>query len=177
MNIITKGENKVIKFVEGSILDSKANFIINQVNSQDMNFGMALKFVEKFPHIETEYNKYLRYCKKNHNEILGTVQYVPNEVWALVMADTMKNENVEAFDINYQYIVNMFCQNVFNNRPQIDFKAMKKALIDVKEKAKNLNAIVAISRSGYKGTEWENFDTVIKKIFDNSGLEVQIYSK
>ena len=89
----------MIKIVEGNIFDSKANFIVHQTNCQSvMGSGVALQVAERFPHVEVEYRKYLNYCKKNRIEPLGTAQYVPTEFWALVMVDTMKNNNVVTFD-------------------------------------------------------------------------------
>lgn len=169
----------MIKIVEGNIFDSKANFIVHQTNCQGvMGSGVALQVAERFPHVEKEYMKYVRYCKKNHIEPLGTVQYVPNEVWALIMVDTMKNNNVIAFDTNYQYIVNLFGQSTFGEGLHTDLKALKKALMDVREKAEKIGATVAMP---YKigscrgGAKWDDVYTIIKKVFEKSSVDVEIW--
>lgn len=169
----------MIKIVEGNIFDSKANFIVHQVNCQGvMGSGVALQVAEQFPHVEKEYMKYLRYCNKNRIEPLGTAQYVPTEVWALIMVDTMKNNNVDVFDTNYQYIVNLFGQSTFGEGLHTDLKAMKKALVDVREKAEKIGATVAMP---YKigscrgGANWDDVYTIIKKVFEKSNVDVEIW--
>lgn len=169
----------MIKIIDGNIFDSKANFIVHQVNCQGvMGSGVALQVAENFHHVEKEYNKYIRYCNKNHQKILGSVQYVPIDVWALMMTDTMKNDDVSAYDTNYQYIVNLFGQDSFGTGLQTDMKAMKNGLIDIREKAQKIGATVAMP---YKigscrgGANWENVYTVIKKVFENSNVDVEVW--
>lgn len=168
-----------IKIIEGNIFDSKANFIVHQTNCQGvMGSGVAAQVAQRFPHVEVEYRKYLQRCKKNHIEPLGTAQYVPSECWALVMVDTMKNNNVIAFDTNYQYIVNLFGQNTFGAGLQTDLKAMKKAFIDIREKAEKIDATVAMP---YKigscrgGAEWNDVYNIIKQVFGKSNVDVEIW--
>lgn len=169
----------MIKIVDGNLFDSKANFIIHQVNCQGvMGSGVALQVVENYPHVEREYNNYLRYCKKNKIQSLGTAQYVPNESWALIMVDTMKNNKVIAFDNNYQYIVNLFGQDTYGTGVHTDLKAFKKALVDIRDKALEIGATVAMPYkigSHRGGESWDNVYTVIKKVFENSGVDVEIY--
>lgn len=169
----------MIKIVEGNIFDSKANFIVHQTNCQGvMGSGVALQVAERFPHVEKEYMKYVRHCKKNHIEPLGTAQYVPNEVWALIMVDTMKNNNVTAFDTNYQYIVNLFGQSTYGEGLHTDLKAFKKALVDIRENAEKIGATVAMP---YKigscrgGANWDDVYAIIKKVFEKSSVNVEIW--
>ena len=55
----------MIKIIDGNLFDSKANFIVHQTNCLGvMGAGVALQVAEKFPHVEKEYLKYLRHCKK-----------------------------------------------------------------------------------------------------------------
>lgn len=169
----------MIKIIDGNLFDSKANFIVHQVNCQGcMQSGVALQVSEKYPHVEVEYRKYLRYCKKNNTSPLGAVQYVPTEVWALIMIDTMKNNNVDAFDTNYQYIVNLFGQNTFGEGLHTDLKAMKKAFVDVREKAEKIGATVAMP---YKigscrgGANWDDVYMIIKNVFEKSNVDVEIW--
>ena len=169
----------MIKIVEGNIFDSKANFIVHQVNCQGvMGSGVAAQVAERYAHVEKEYMKYLRYCNKNHIEPLGTAQYVPTEVWALIMIDTMKNNNVDAFDTNYQYIVNLFGQSTYGEGLHADLKAMKKALVDIREKAEKIGATVAMPYqigSCRGGANWDDVYTIIKKIFEKSSVDVEIW--
>ena len=169
----------MISVIDGDLFDSKANFIVHQVNCLGvMGSGVARQVEEKFPHVGSEYRKYLRNCKKNNVDALGTVQYVPVEVWALPLVDTMKNDNVIDYDNNYQYIVNLFGQSYIGEGLQTDLKALKKALINIRDKALNLGATVAIPwkmSSNRGGANWENVYTIIKKTFDNSGVDVEIW--
>ena len=169
----------MINIIDGNIFDSKANFIVHSCNCQGvMGSGVALQVAERFPHVEKEYIKYINYCKKNHIEVLGTAQYVPNEVWALIMVDTMNNNNVVSFDTNYQYIVNLFGQNTFGEGLHTDLKAFKRALVDIREKAEKIGATIAMP---YKigscrgGANWDDVFTIIKKVFEKSSVNVEIW--
>lgn len=166
----------MIKIINGNLFDSKANFIVHQTNCQGvMGSGVAAQVAELYPHVETEYRKYLRYCKKNKIKALGTVQYVPLESWAMVMVDTMKNDNVIAYDKNYQYIVNLFGQDNYGmGKLHTDLKAVKKAFIDIKEKAKEIGATVAMPYqigSFRGGADWNDVYGIIQEVF---GKEVDV---
>ena len=169
----------MINIIDGNIFDSKANFIVHQVNCQGVvNSGVAMQVEEKFPHVGAEYRKYLRHCEKNHQSALGTCQYVPVDVWALTMADTMKNNNITAYDLDYQYIVNMFGQDTFGEGLRTDLKAMKKAFADIRDKAQSIGATVAMPwkiGSCRGGANWEDVYTIIKKTFGNSDVDVEIW--
>ena len=169
----------MIKIIEGNLFDSKANFIVHQVNCQGiMGGGVALQVKERYPHVEREYRKYINYCNKNDLKILGSVQYVPSEVWAVGLVDTMKNNDVIDYDKNYQYIVNLFGQDTIGTGLQTDMKALKSGLIDIRDKVQKIGATVALP---YKlgscrgGANWENVYTVIKKVFENSNVDVEIW--
>ena len=170
----------MIKIIDGNIFDSKANFIVHQVNCQSvMGSGVALQVAEKYPHVEKEYLKYLRHCNKNKIEPLGTAQYVPTEYWALYMMDTVKNDNITAYDTNYQYIVNLFGQKDYGvGIQQTSLKAFKNALIDIREKAKKIGATVAMP---YKigsmrgGADWNEVYSIIKNVFEKSNVDVEIW--
>ena len=70
------------------------NFIINYVGlDETINDNL----IKQYPHVEKEYLRYLKYCSKNHINIIGSIQYVPVDTWALIMCDTMKNNNVFAY--------------------------------------------------------------------------------
>lgn len=161
----------MIEIVNGNILDSEANFI---VHSCDCSGNAESDFDKVLPHIEKERMKYIRHCNKNGIELKGMNQFVPTEVWALVMIDTMKSNNIIAFDSDYQYVVNMFCQNTSDGECNTDFKAMKKALEDIREKAQKIGATVSISYNTHS-TNWNDFYNVIKKVFGQSNVNVEIW--
>lgn len=173
----------MIKIINGNLFDSKANFIVHQTNCQGvMGSGVAAQVAELYPHVETEYRKYLRYCKKNKTKALGTAQYVPSESWAVIMVDTMKNNTVIAYDKNYQYIVNLFGQDNYGmGELHTDLKAMKKAFIDIKEKAKEIGAIVAMPYqigSFRGGADWNDVYGIIQEVFgEEVDVEIWRYDK
>lgn len=156
----------MITNINGNILDSKANFIVHNVNSFSLDSDIASQIIERYPHIEKEYLKYLRYCNKNHYDIIGSVQYIPNEPWALIMVDTMKNNNVIDYDTNYQYIVNMFCESTTDEGIKTNQKAMRKAFESILEKAKDIGATVAVP---------ENIGNFVREIIDKYDVEVEVW--
>jgi len=172
----------MVEIVNGDLLHSNANFIVHQVNCQNVfEIGLGKKFVELYPHVEVEYRKYLRYCKKGEINPLGTVQYVPVDSWALAMADTMRNGKVIEYDNDYQYIVNLFGQNDygFDNRQYTNIKAFKNALYDIKKKAYNISASVAIPyKIGCNGKlKWEEIYVIIEKVFSKSDVKAEIWKR
>ncbi len=170
----------MIKIINGDLFTSKANFIVHQVNCKGvMSSGVAAQVAERFSHVETEYRKYLRYCKKNKTKALGTAQYVPSESWAMIMVDTMKNNNVIAYDTNYQYIVNLFGQDNFGmGELHTDLKALKMGMMDIRVKAEKIGATVAMP---YKiscvrgGASWEDVYKIIQDVFCKSKVDVEIW--
>lgn len=150
----------MVKTFKGNVSDSVANFIVCLCdNLYDCDYDIPVEL-----HVEKERMKYVRYCDKNNIELFGTAQYIPSEVWALPMVDTMKNNDITAYDANYQYIVNVFCKDAFDGK--INLKSMRKALLDVFNKAKNIGAIVAIP---------SNVGTLAREIIDKSGVDVEIW--
>lgn len=168
----------MIKIIDGNLFDSKAEFIVHQVNCQGgLGSGVAAQVAENFPHVETEYRKYLRYCKKNKIEPLGTVQYVPSQVWAVMLVDTMKNEQLVPCE-DFQYIVNLFGQNDYGEGLQTNLKAVNNAFVDICNKAKSIGATVAMP---YKigsfrgGADWNDVYRIIQNVFTNSGIDVELW--
>lgn len=169
----------MIKIINGDLFTSKANFIVHLVNCKGvMGSAVAAQVAEKFPHVEIEYRKYLHYCKKNKIKSLGTVQYVPSESWAMIMVDTMKNNTVIAYDENYQYIVNLLGQDNYGmGGLHTDLKAMKKAFIDIKKKAKEIGATVAMPYqigSSYGGENWNEVYGIIQEVFIDE-IDVELW--
>jgi len=170
----------MIKIVDGNLFDSKANFLIHQVNAQDvMKSGVAKQVANLYPHVESEYHKYIRYCKKNKIDAVGTAQYVPVDHWALIMVDTLKNNNVFDYDKQYQYIVNIFGQENYgyDGKQYTNLKALKNALIDVRNKAQIIGATVALPYglgSVRGGANWDDVYKIIKDVFGCSTVDVEI---
>lgn len=170
----------MIKIIDGNLFDSKANFIVHQTNCQGvMGSGVAKQVADLFPHVEVEYRKYLNYCKKNKIKALGTAQYVPTESWALIMVDTKGNNNVIAYDKEYQYIVNLFGQDDYGmGELHTNLKAMKNAFVDIKDKAQAIGATVAMPYrigSFRGGADWNDVYAIIEKVFGDSGVDVEIW--
>lgn len=168
----------MISIVEKNLFDSKANFLVHQVNCQGvMGSGIALQVAKKYPHVDKEYRSYVYHNKKIKKNILGTVQYVPIDVWALGLVNTIKNDRVEAYDQHYQYIVNLFGQDIYGSGLQTNLNAFKKGMMDIKYKAENIGASVAMPfriGSCRGGADWNDIYKIIKNVFDNSNVGVEI---
>lgn len=168
----------MIKIVEKNIFDSKANFIVHQVNCQGvMGSGLARQVAERYPLVDREYRRYVFHYKKKNIKMLGTVQYVPTEVWAVGLVDTLKNDRIDTYDTNYQYIVNLFGQDSYGTGVQTDLTEMKNAFIDIRDKALSVNATIAMPfriGSCRGGAKWSDVYSIIKEVFENSGLDVEI---
>lgn len=155
----------MIRNCYGDLFESKANFIVNKTNCIDiLESDIGNSVPEKYPHVEKEYLKYLKYCKKKNTNPFGTIQYVPTEQWAMVMVDTKKNNMVVAYDNNYQYIVNAFCnsENGMSNN-----KTLKYIVKDIFQKARELNAAIAFA---YDENNWN----MIKQIAESSFQDIDI---
>ena len=152
----------MIKTINGNIFDSNANFIVCEMDCQG-TIG-----IEDFPHVDRECMKYIRYCKKNNINILGNVQFVPTEIWALNMIDTMKNNNIIDYDTDYQYIVNMFCRDISDEGNKRVPNAVRKALENIFDKANNINATVAVPYS---------IGNFVNEIANKYNINVEIWRK
>lgn len=168
----------MISIVEKNLFDSKANFLVHQVNCQGvMGSGIAKQVAERYPFVDKEYRRYVFHCQKKNKKILGTVQYVPLEVWAIGLVDTLKNDRIEKYDKDYQYIVNLFGQENYGTGIQTDLTELKNAFIDIRDKALSVGATIAIPYrigSCRGGADWNDVYTIIKKVFENSGVDVEI---
>lgn len=168
----------MIKFCTENLLESKSNFIVCLMNNQGLYDNELLQSVsDKYPHIEIECAKYIHYNIKKQKNIISDVQYTPTECWALVLIDTIKNNNVIAFDNDYQYIVNLFCQKQVGRKYELDLIAFRKGLTDIKNRARQISATVSISCFGCKNiTEQNILIEIIDDVFgDSSDIEVKVY--
>ena len=91
---------------------------------------------------------------------------------------TIKNDKVEVYDKKYQYIVNLFGQKNFGmDVQQTDLKAMKMAMVDIREKAESIGATVAMPYmiGSYRGgAKWEDVYKIIQDVFNKSTVDVEI---
>lgn len=169
----------MVRIIDGNIFDSDANFIVNYCNNMGViDSEMSYQVSDAFPHVEKEYMRYIKYYSNNNSKLSGSVQYVPTEIWAMNMVDTIKNNNVEAYDTNYQYVVNVFCQEVSDYKVHTDLNAMKKAFADIRDKASKIGATVAIpyETEGYRNdTSWNNLYNIVKKVFEQSDVNAEIW--
>lgn len=168
----------MIKIIEENLFNSYANIIVHQVNTQGvMGSGVAVQVAKKFPHVYKEYRSYVNYCKKNGVSMMGKVQYVPVDVWAIGLVDTIKNNNVVTYDRHYQYIANAFGQKTYGKGLQTDINSLTNCFMDIQLKAEQINASIAIP---YKigccrgGADWNVVYKIIQEVFDGSDLDVMI---
>ena len=169
----------MIKIINGNLFDSKANFIVHQVNCQGvMGSGVALQVKERYPHVFTEYLKYLKLYKKKKISPLGFAQFVPVDVWALSMVNTLSADGIIAYDTNYQYIVNLFGQDTYGTGLHTDLPALKRAMKTIAQIAKSIGATVAMPyriASCRGGASWHTVYEIIEEVFDHSGVDVEIW--
>lgn len=162
----------MIYITSGNLLESKAEIICNPVNHQSMQNDI-LPIADIYPFVEIEYRKYLRYCKKNVIYPLGTVQYVPNEVWAVGLVNTMRNNQIVQCE-DFQYIANMFCQIEYEGEWITNLSALKSALINICSKAKILNARIAIPYA-IGNLDWNDIYQVIESIPNADELYIEVW--
>lgn len=149
--------------------NSKQNFIINIVG---LNEEFNEKIARQYPHVEKEYLRYLKYCSKNGINIIGSIQYVPVDTWALIMCDTLKNNNVFAYDNDYQYIVNVYCPD-----GKITHKSVKICFAEIAETARKIGATIAVPWAKGLYKKYSNIMMLFGKcreLFED--VDVKIYS-
>lgn len=152
-----KGDGfKLIKIVEGDILNAKEDIIGHQVNCVGvMGAGLAKQIRNKYP---KAYDEYLRLVKRHDdkNELLGIVQEV---------------------EAQGRRIVNLFCQlNVGTHKQQTSYIAIDKALRRVAKRTKELSLSVALPYGigcGLAGGDWNTVYEIIEDAF--SDYEVTLY--
>ena len=154
----------MIKINNGNILESKADFIVNVVDTDN---GIGTEIENLYPHVDIEYRKYIRYCKKNKITIAGTVQYVPFAVWAIGLVDTMKNNRLEKCNGDFNYVVNIFGQ-IDNETMLPNLDVLNTGINDVLNKANEIEATIAISYKLYNQ---------FQKVFDDSNLTIEVWKE
>lgn len=170
----------MVHIIEKDLFKSDANFLVHQCNCEGfMGSGVAKQVADLFPHVKKEYLRYINHCNKNNIRLLDTIQFVPTESWAIVMVDTIKNNRVEVYDNNYQYIVNLFGQEEIGTGLQTDIKAVENGLIELKNMIQKLEPVPSVAipygmSSVRGGANWKDIYKIIEKIFGNTNIDVQI---
>lgn len=155
----------MIKTSNEKLDKSEAAFVVRLVDCQ----GNA----DLRGHVEKEYLRFLKHHSKTNELVRGCVQYVPNDIWAVGMVDTIKNNDVIAYDDYYQYSVNLFGHD-FNCGNKDNLKAIKYGLKDIFYKASKINATIAIPY-GMGKENWNEIYNEIKHLSDDFNVDVELH--
>ena len=147
----------MIKFTEGNILDSKADALINTVNTVGvMGKGIALQFKKAFPN---NFNSYQKACKDGLVDI-GRV---------FVSKDS-------SLTSGEKYIINFPTKTHWRRPSEYDY--IKSGLSDLKRVIKEYNiqslAIPPLG-AGNGGLNWEIVKELIITYLENESIEIIVY--
>lgn len=163
---IKKGR-KCMKLIEGNILDSGKDIVVQQVNARGlMGSGLALQIMKRYPSVKKEYVTYRHEQLKlglKDEDLLGHVNYV----------DTYDGT----------IIANIFGQlDIRKGTHDKTVYTKKEALLSgirqVRDKAEEMNFSVAIPTyigCGLAGGDWEDIKQGIEEIFKESKVDVTLY--
>lgn len=149
----------MIVYKKGDLLKSDCNIICHQVNCQGvMGSGIALQIRNQFPRT---YKEYVNFCKD-------------------VPKTTLLGKAFIVEEIEDRYVGNLFGQNQFGRgKQQTDYGALENSLGHVIYFAnqKNLKTIGIPYKMGCDrgGGDWSVVESILKKLFDNSDLILEIY--
>lgn len=156
-----------IKIIEGSIVATEKDIIIQQVNCRGlMGAGLAKTLMQRYGNVRKEYQSFRLKQLKTRSEdedLLGMVNYV------------------DVYD--GKIIANIFGQvDIRTDRNDKTVYTIEKALLtgveNVRDKAEKLGFSVAIPTHigcGLAGGNWEEIKSGIDRIFENSPVEVAYY--
>lgn len=147
----------MIKYLEGNILDSKAEALINTVNTVGiMGKGIALQFKKAFPN---NYIAYKQACLNNEIEIGKLFLF--------------RDQNINSGE---KIIINFPTKKHWRNPSQYDY--IESGLVDLVDVIKD-NKIKSIAipplGSGNGGLEWEKVKVLIEKKLSNLNIDVFVY--
>ena len=146
-----------MEIINDDIFNCKEDIICHQVNCQGvMGSGLAKQIKEKYPEV---FKGYYHYCKTQElKDIFGT---------ALICEGSDK------------YIANLFGQDKYGTDKQYtDYDALKQALTELKDFAKEKNLSVAIPYKmgcGLGGGNWNTVFDMITEVFTD--VPCNIYKK
>lgn len=139
----------MITIKKGNILDCTENIIVHQVNSQGvMGGGLARQLADKYKGLEPFYFEHCREKNNSYQILSGTV---------LFYGDVN----------NRRKIANIFSQKENFNT---DYKAMKIALKEVKQYAKDIKLSIAIPYGigcGIANGNWDKVYKIIEQVFSD----------
>lgn len=172
--------NSNILNINGDISNIKANIIVcpvssfydNMESTTGLNGVLMKKICADYPHIDKEYRKYIKHCNKNNINMFGTVQYVPTEVWAMGLVDTIRNNYIDTYDVEYKYIANLFCFEQQGAKLVINLDALKSGFTDICNKAKSVDAVVAIPHSILNNDTFK----IIQDVLKGCNVKITIWS-
>lgn len=147
----------MIKLLEGNILNSDCNIICQQVNCKGvMGRGLALEIANRYPELKRQY---IEICHTNNRHLIGTVFY---------------------YAVNSrQYIANLFTQNNYGTQGvYTDYKALEKAIIDIKNTCLMNSFSVALPYKigcGLGGGNWDTVYSIIMEAFEDSNILCKLY--
>ena len=158
----------MIKIVNDDFLHTKAQICVQLVNDDgDLKNNIPDYINNEYHHVTKEYVKYINYYQKHRLETLGSVQYIPEVVWALGLVDTIKNGHLDTYDKDFKYIACAFCRERVGKKYKIDFGALKDCLRDICRKAQSVHADVTIVWS-------ESVEQAVKDVFNKSTVNVYL---
>lgn len=153
-----------IKIIEGNILDTDRDIIVQQVNCLGvMGAGLAKTILGKYPKVKKEY---VNFCRKERipEYLLGKVHYV------------------QVYD--GKEIANVFGQlsirkNQYDKAVYTNTKALITGIDEVRKKAEIIGQSVAIPSyigCNLAGGDWEEIRWYIEKVFEDSAVDVAFYN-
>lgn len=157
----------MIDIIEGSILDTDCDIIVQQVNCLGkMGKGLSGAINDKYNNVRKEYKKYYKKHKDNggkDKDLLGTVQ--------MIVVDDGK------------VVANIFSQkgireNVFDRTNYTDSHSLFKGMEEIRNFAKMQSLSIAIPYHigcGLANGNWEYIKAGIEFVFHESNLKVKFY--
>lgn len=146
----------------GDLLQAPETILCQQVNCRGkMGKGLADSIRKKWPVVKDQYLHYVYDAKVSGSPLLGSAQ--------LVEIDDGK------------YVANLFGQDGYGTEPghqYTDVDALEKALIWVRDAAKDLGASIALPYNigcSLGGGNWDEVSAVIERVFSSSDVPVTIY--
>jgi len=148
-----------INHLYGDLLKSKVPIILHQVNYKGaMNSGIAKQIREAFPEV---YSSYKYYCQVQI-DLLG-------RAFATIIDPKHKS--------NIQVVINIFSQEDYgyDNKCYTDYKALEKALYQVKQYSFPQIALPYKMGCCRGGGDWDKVYSIIEKVFKDTDTEIFIY--
>lgn len=145
-------------------VDLSCGLILQPVSCEFDNDPWSSSIDNQFPHVDKERRKYIKACSKKGVNPSGTVQFIPADVWALGMVDTMDASTATLYDGDHTgYIVNLFSS---------DNHSFKRALIRAKKIAASLglSPVLLVEDHAINAT----MKIVISDVFDHSPVNMEV---